>query len=109
MQLIDVEELKKVLEFEPLNIKTDGSIDRKAVIDFLSEIANLDPKTKGSLVMYVMSLPDIQPERKTGKWIISSDGYYPYCSECKSEPKNGEMTDFCPNCGADMREANNAD
>lgn len=36
-------------------------------------------------------------------WIISSDGYYPYCSECKSEPKNGEMTDFCPNCGADMR------
>ena len=77
MQLIDVEELKKVLEFEPLNIKTDGSIDRKAVIDFLSEIANLDPKVKGSLVMYVMSLPDIQPERKTGKWLINSDGYYP--------------------------------
>lgn len=41
--------------------------------------------------------------RKQGHWIISSDGYYPYCSECKSEPKSGEMTDFCPSCGADMR------
>ena len=40
--------------------------------------------------------------RKQGHWIISSDGYYPYCSECKSEPKNGEMTDFCPSCGAKM-------
>ena len=41
--------------------------------------------------------------RKQGHWIISSDGYYPYCSECKVEPKSGEMTDFCPFCGADMR------
>lgn len=39
---------------------------------------------------------------KQGHWIISSDGYYPYCSECKSEPKSGEMTDFCPSCGAYM-------
>ena len=79
MQIIDVEELKKVLEFEPLDIKTDGSIDRKTVIDFLSGIANLDPKAKGSLVMYVMSLPDIQPERKTGKWILKDDKRY-HCS-----------------------------
>ena len=42
-------------------------------------------------------------ERKTGRWYINSDGYYPYCSECKNEPKNGLMTDFCPSCGADMR------
>ena len=32
-----------------------------------------------------------------------SDGYYPYFSECKSEPKNGDMPDFCPKCGAWMR------
>lgn len=36
-------------------------------------------------------------------WEICSDGYYPYCSNCKSEPKNGEMTKYCPNCGAEMR------
>lgn len=37
-----------------------------------------------------------------GRWIICSDGYYPYCSECKEEPKHGEMTNYCPNCGAKM-------
>ena len=45
---------------------------------------------------------DHKPERGQGHWIISSDGYYPYCSECKSEPKSGEMTDFCPSCGVKM-------
>ena len=40
---------------------------------------------------------------KRGKWLINSDGYYPYCSECKEEPPSGKMTDFCPKCGADMR------
>ena len=42
-------------------------------------------------------------KQSEGEWIISSDGYYPYCSECKNEPKNGVMTDFCPNCGAKMK------
>ena len=37
-----------------------------------------------------------------GRWLINSDGYYPYCSECKEEPKNGIMTHYCPNCGAKM-------
>ena len=38
-----------------------------------------------------------------GRWLINSDGYYPYCSVCKEEPKNGIMTHYCPNCGADNR------
>lgn len=44
-------------------------------------------------------------KNKTSKarWIINSDGYYPYCSACMAEPKNGEMTDYCPNCGAKMK------
>lgn len=36
------------------------------------------------------------------KWIICSDGYYPYCSNCKREPQGRMMTKFCPNCGATM-------
>lgn len=35
-------------------------------------------------------------------WEINPDGYYPYCSNCKTEPKGREMTDYCPNCGAKM-------
>ena len=39
---------------------------------------------------------------KHGRWIINSDGYYPQCSECMSEPQGRAMTDFCPHCGAKM-------
>ena len=53
-------------------------------------------------------LPSAQPERKKGKWIPHEDEdgehYGDKCSEC------GEWyvmpygkTNFCPNCGADMR------
>ena len=45
-------------------------------------------------------------ERTQGKWEINCDGYYPYCSICKAEPKNGVMSDYCPNCGARMKGAN---
>ena len=37
-----------------------------------------------------------------GKWEICCDGYYPYCSVCKEEPSSGNMTKYCPNCGAKM-------
>lgn len=39
---------------------------------------------------------------KTAHWIISSDGYYPYCSNCKNEPNGKEMTEYCPKCGYKM-------
>ena len=69
----------------------------------------------------VMDAPTIEPERKKGKWIdekINSYTSWTYCSECgKSAPftcvsddhygyhMHGETnkTNFCPNCGADMR------
>lgn len=37
-----------------------------------------------------------------GKWVISCDGYYPFCSNCKNEPKSGVLTPYCPDCGAKM-------
>ena len=41
-------------------------------------------------------------EVKHAKWEINSDGYYPYCVRCKTEPKNGLMSKYCPECGAVM-------
>lgn len=40
---------------------------------------------------------------REGCWLINPDGWYPYCSKCRYEPKNGELTNFCPNCGAKMK------
>ena len=62
----------------------------------------------------IKQLPPIQP--KIGKWIRTGNGslYDHYeCSECGKAPKWECMgdnrwkiafTDYCPNCGADMRE-----
>ena len=46
-------------------------------------------------------------EPRKGSWISSNGVPYTYfnsfiiCSECGKHPK--EKSDFCPNCGADMR------
>lgn len=58
------------------------------------------------VINQINAAPTIDPEslRPHGKWLICSDGYYPYCSECKEEPKGGNMTSYCPNCGAIMKE-----
>ena len=43
--------------------------------------------------------------RKKGEWIDKSDdidGAWNYCSVCMEQAI--DLYDFCPNCGADMRE-----
>lgn len=59
----------------------DGLIDRKSVIDFLSGIENLDPKTKGSIVMYIESLPAVHPNHiaDIGKKASISDNHENDC------------------------------
>lgn len=64
----------------------------------------------------VCDAPTIEPQRKKGKWIDrgwSGDGrgnsWHEWeCSECKHITK-GAKWNFCPNCGADMREDGEAD
>ena len=49
------------------------------------------------------SVPSADVEEvKHAKWEINCDGYYPFCSNCKTEPKNGVMSKRCPECGAKM-------
>ena len=46
--------------------------------------------------------PNLFGKEETAHWDICCDGYYPYCSRCKSEPPGREMSKYCPNCGAKM-------
>ena len=48
--------------------------------------------------------PVKEAEPEIAHWIICSDGYYPYCSNCKTEPKSGIMSKFCPECGRKMED-----
>ena len=35
------------------------------------------------------------------RWLVSSDGYYPYCSNCGARTQ--KMTKYCAECGRKMR------
>lgn len=62
------------------------------------------------LIGVLNNAPTIEPERKKGEWI--SKGYGEYrCSSCRNIVDLDEeilmsikMFDYCPVCGADMRE-----
>ena len=85
-------------------------ISRQAAIDALtSEIEHNPPidcidsafiRGVKAARRIINDLPAVEPRK--GKWIICSDGYYPYCSVCNYRPH--EMTNYCPNCGAQMKE-----
>lgn len=94
-------------------------IDRQAAIEELKEAywnrliqsAKDDPCIVDAMadwaIRKIKGLPSAQPERKTGRWIDETFKpwglvHHPYkCNQCG---EHSEMdSDFCPNCGADMR------
>lgn len=65
----------------------------------------------------ICDAPTIEPERKKGKWITQDFNkhygmtttavyYYPKCSICG---ESANYTNFCPNCGSNMREGDQDD
>lgn len=81
----------------------DDLISRRQAIDALDCINGVEEVLK--------SLPSAQTERPKGRWIPQNHNkvngmtstavyYYPKCSVCGH---CADYTNFCPNCGADMR------
>lgn len=89
-------------------------ISRADAIDVLAEfqesVENGTPCYAKARVE-MKALPSVQLARKPGRWIPQNMNksinmtstlvyYYPKCSICGG---SANYTDFCPNCGADMR------
>lgn len=59
-------------------------------------------------VIRLLSLASVEPERKTGKWLstIHNCRRWIVCSQCGEESIYDRFTrwNYCPNCGADMKE-----
>lgn len=104
--------------------RTSGDcISRQAVTKFLNDwlsclFENCHKQSASDLKMIIKdfkNLPSVQPERLKGRWIESHEHAYIdngvkewinwYCSEC--DAPNSDPTDFCPNCGTDMRSEQN--
>lgn len=73
-------------------------ISRQALCEYA-----LNQKDKSITPNDIMRFPSAQPERKVGKWVNGA------CSQCGSHAPYWAMastyyrSNFCPNCGADMR------
>lgn len=75
--------------------------------------------TKEEIIYAINDIPSAEPERKKGKWVFEDGkpvnrtlkmGEIAVCDQCgKKAPGypfwecDLELTNFCPNCGADMR------
>ena len=98
-------------------------IDRQAAIEhFCNKECGMNPSECEMYPCYqiesIQEVPSAEPERKKGEWIkipefcgddVSGfiDNHFS-CSECKKEAEINPwgfyiLSDFCPNCGADMR------
>lgn len=77
----------------------------------MSRTVRVDKNTMEIQTRKPTDFPTIEPQRMRGKWIhdgcdIPHGVDWMHCSVCgRREPHvPAAMTNYCPNCGADMRE-----
>jgi len=78
-------------------------ISRQAAIDAVKEYFKFSPLEGRQCAKAIERVPSAQP--RMGKWILDnphSEIYRYACSECYAHHR--ARYDFCPSCGADMRE-----
>lgn len=108
MRLIDADRLIDDLKHD-VAIDQD-SLDYEELTDSNREKIQFDKDCKQNAIDLLQNAPTIEPERKKGKWLHKSKqlaalntAWWYECLICGYHAFNGMRTDFCPNCGADMR------
>ncbi len=82
----------------------DDLIRRKDVLNLVGVVngdVKMDIDERIKLYANICVLPTIENGTSKGKWIESDIGWK--CSECNYGVKPWNHTNFCPNCGSDMR------
>ena len=100
-------------------------ISRQAAIAKFKPWLKVEGYSEGELnmlkaVLFELTvMPSAQPERKTGRWIdgkrMKNDGtfyWFRQCDQCGYERNDCDTekdSNFCPDCGADMRQIGEQD
>jgi rubrerythrin len=98
------------VDFAELLSTVTDTISRKAVIDALDKRFDSIPIEQTTEILLLRKdlrdLPAAEPQRIKGKWALQSDDYHEYyeCDQCGIAVGIDDIRNFCPNCGADMRE-----
>lgn len=82
-------------------------ISRAALKEYIKSNTDMTPVEKAAVLLAISNAPTATPEVRRGKW--------KYCGSVLQECQNcgeiysltgndGKAWNFCPNCGADMRE-----
>lgn len=87
-------------------------ISREAVETFKEELIDKLAYTgyteeyKNEIIDIINQMPSVYPKRPKGKWIITyPDGAKAFkCNQCNKYASIYHATNYCPNCGAYMKE-----
>ena len=122
-------EVKMIEKFHGVRLtecESEDCISRSETIEWIENLRTLNeyyhPKSKNNHLIdcdnaidYIKQVPSVLPkaDKPRGKWIdIGIDGQY-QCSNCNCLWEDSEensysewvkIANYCPNCGADMRE-----
>ena len=80
----------------------DDAISREAAVHACTNGWNKDYK---EIMADIRALPPVQPKQSEGHW-IDVQGLF-FCSECDNGFGEVFHWNYCPNCGAKMKEDNN--
>lgn len=81
----------------------EDCISREEAVEVIAgtdETNGNEPVFSGKQIIKMLKdLPSVTPKTKTGRWEDCSNGWM--CSNCYKDVSH--ESDFCPNCGTDMR------
>ena len=74
---------------------------RNEAIEYLRQVDFITPKEQEARDMAIKALKE--PERKHGAWRPCQNGKWMYAVCCECGKMFNNPTNYCPNCGAEMR------
>ena len=76
---------------------------REEAIRWTAQVQQSEPWQERVIEALDMAIEALKEHKSDGNQIVDDTGYF-HCPKCGRKPRDQvAMTDYCPNCGADLR------